>query len=222
MKTYSNSSRIVAILAATLLSTSSHAEEEISLFNGKDLSGWTYQLSKRNVPMEKVWSAGDGILRCKGRPSGYLRTERDDFQDYKLTLQWRWPEKPGNNGVLVHASTPKELGVWPKSLEVQLGHPNAGDFWVIGTQIDVPDEDKRVSGRRHINLTNDSERPLGQWNQMQILCEGDEVTVHVNGDLVNQGSNCTVTKGAICLQSEGAVIEYRKIVLTPLERKQEE
>ena len=57
---------------------------------------------------------------------------------------------------------------------------------------------------------------MGEWNHIEITCKGDEVIVQVNGDLVNHATNCSVTRGAIALQSEGASIEYRNIRLTPL------
>jgi hypothetical protein len=205
-------------LLLVLIGAACPAREAAPLFNGKDLTGWTYELSEPGVAMDEVWSVSDGVLACKGQPSGYLRTKKD-YENYKLTLQWRWPGKGGNNGVLVHASKPKALGVWPKSLEVQLAHENAGDFWVIGTEINVPDEAKRVKGRQHVNLTDGSEKPLGEWNSLEIICIGDKVTVRVNGKLVNEGTNCTVTRGAICLQSEGTPIEFRNIKLLPLEKK---
>ena len=194
--------------------------DEVALFNGKDLPGWTFHLQDPEKKMEDVWSVKEGVLLCTGKPAGYLRTIKDDFHDYVLTLDWRWPPgtNGGNNGVLVHSSTPGALGVWPKSIEVQLAKDNAGDFWVIGTELDVPDEDTRQKGRRHLNLTDDSEKPLGEWNQMEITCRGDEVIVKVNGDLVNHATNCSETKGAISLQSEGAPIEYRNIRLRPLDR----
>jgi hypothetical protein len=193
------------------------AEEPIALFNGRDLSGWTYHLNKPNVPMEDVWSVRDGLLVCKGEPAGYLLTKKNDFENYMLTLEWRWPEKGGNNGVLVHVTEPGALGVWPKSLEVQLGSGNAGDFWVIGTTIDVENIEKRREGRRHFNLTDDSEKPIGEWNQMEITCRGDEVIVKVNGDLVNHATNVSQTRGAIALQSEGTPIEFRNIELRQLD-----
>ena len=117
----------------------------------------------------------------------------------------------------MHCSTPNELGVWCKSVEVQLAHTNAGDFWIIGTELDVPDEETRKKGRRHLNLTDGSEKPLGEWNQMEITCEGNEITVKVNGDLVNQATNVSETEGAIALQSEGTPIQYRNVKLTRLE-----
>jgi hypothetical protein len=215
--------RCIALLclAATSFVPLQAQEKEgaaIALFNGKDLSGWTYHLSDANAKMEDVWSVEDGVLVCKGKPSGYLRT-KDDYENYRLTLQWRW--KPGgqggNNGVLVHTTTPGELGVWPKSLEVQLAHENAGDFWVIGTDLDVPNEAERKMGRRHLNLSDGDEKPIGEWNSMEIVCRGNEVTVKVNGREVNHATNVSQTKGAICLQSEGTEAHFRNIELTPLD-----
>lgn len=188
----------------------------IALFDGSDLSKWTYYLQDSDAEMKDVWSIEDGVLVCRGKPRGYLRT-KEAYGDYKLTLEWRWPKGSGggNSGVLLH--TTGEDTVWPKSVEAQLYRQNAGDFWVIGgTDIDVPNEAERRKGRRHLNLTDDSEKPIGQWNRMEVVCKGGKITVHVNGDLVNKGSNCTVTKGDICLQSEGTEIHFRNIKLTPL------
>lgn len=205
-------------LAATPLAAADQEGEGVSLFNGKDFSGWTYHLSDPDAKMEDVWSIDDGVIICQGKPSGYLKT-KEDFENYRLTLQWRW--KPGgqggNSGVLVHTTTPGAIGVWPKSVEVQLAHENAGDFWVIGTDLDVPNEEERKKGRRHLNLTDGAEKPVGEWNTMEITCRGDEVIVKVNDELVNHATNATQTKGAISLQSEGTEVHFRNIQLTPLE-----
>lgn len=200
----------------TAPATQAASPRAIELFNGRDLAGWTSDLDG-DAKMSDVWSVEDGILVCRGRPAGVLRTERE-YENYVLTLDWRWqPGTPGgNNGVLVHSSTPRTLGIWPKSIEVQLAKDNAGDFWVIGTELDVENEEARKEGRRHKNLTDGSEKPLGEWNTIEITCRGNEVIVKVNGELVNHATNCSVTKGAICLQSEGAPIHYRNIRLVPL------
>ena len=126
----------------------------------------------------------------------------------------------GNSGVLVHANEPGALNIWPRSLEAQLNHLNAGDIWVIpaDTKITIENADKRVQGRRHFNLTDDSEKPIGEWNDYEITCNGDELTIKVNGVLVNHATKCSLTKGAICLQSEGAEIHFRDIRLTPLKK----
>jgi hypothetical protein len=208
---------IIGLLAVTVFAQTKRDQE--ALFNGKDLSGWTYHLDKPDVKMEDVWSVKDGVLRCTGKPAGYLLTKKNDFENYVLTLDWRWPEEGGNNGALVHVTKPGELGVWPKSLEVQLANGDAGDFWVIGTTIDVENAEKRRKDRRHLNLSDGDEKPIGEWNTMEITCRGDEVIVKVNGKLVNRATNLSQTKGAIALQSEGTPIEFRNIKLGPLNKK---
>jgi hypothetical protein len=214
----------LALLALAVPAFPLSAAEPIRLFNGKDLSGWTHYLWDRtakaedkSTPMSAVWSVNGGILYCQGTPTGYIRTV-GEYEDYRLEVEWRWPagSKGGNNGVLVHSTTPNALGQWPKSIEVQLASGNAGDFWVIGTTIDVTDADKRREGRRHLNLTDNSEKPIGEWNSMVIEALGDEIKVWVNGDLVNHATNCSQSRGAISLQSEGAPAEFRRVVLTPL------
>jgi hypothetical protein len=184
-----------------------------ALFNGKNLFGWTYHLEKPDVRGSDVWSIKDGVLRCTGQPAGYLITKQDDFENYVLTVQWRWPEKGGNNGVLVHVTKPNELGVWPKSFEVQLQSGDAGELWVIGTTLQVEHPTTHVEDRRHKNNIAGAEKPLGQWNTMEITCLGDEIKVEVNGYPVNQATKLSQQRGAIALQSEGTPIEFREVSL---------
>ena len=225
----------IQVVVGLLFCGVSFAAEPVVLFNGKNFDGWAANFSRPGMQLADYWSVQEsGILVCKGagKPSAYLRHHRDDFENYTLTLQWRFPEGTpgGNSGVLVHTTTPgvplpaqKDKSVsplfvyfWPKSLEAQLNHTHAGDVWVINNTCEIENADKRVAGRRHFNLTDGSERPIGQWNDYKVLCKGDEVTIWVNGDLVNHITKCSSSKGAICLQAEGADIEFRKIQLTPL------
>jgi hypothetical protein len=212
----------ILLCGLAMTAVSLRAQEKATLlFNGKDLSGWKAVFEDPKAEAAGTWSVHDGILRCTGQPVGYLRTTRDDYHDYVLTLEWRWPEgaKGGNNGVLVHTSTPAALGVWPRSIEVQLFSGDAGDFWVIpeSVTIRIPDQANRQKGRRHINLTDGTEKPIGQWNTMEITCKSDTISVKINGTLVNEASHCSETKGAICLQSEGAPTEFRNIQIRSLE-----
>lgn len=217
---------LLTVLSLAVPTSIGAAETAVSLFNGKDLSGWTPFLwdprqrkQDTATPVNSVWSVEEGVLICKGRPTGYLRT-KTEYANYGLTFEWRFPEGSagGNSGVLVHATTPNALGQWPKSIEVQLFRKNAGDFWVIpsDTTLNVENEAERRKGRRYLNLTDESEKPIGAWNKMEITCRGDEIIVKVNGDLLNHATDCSIQKGAICLQSEGAEIHFRKLVLIPL------
>lgn len=207
------------------------AGKTTSLFNGKDLAGWHMDVPAldKDPDGRKPFIVRDGMLVSLGNPKGHLITDAD-FKNYRLVVEYRFAGKPGNCGVLVHASTPRALyGMFPKSLEVQMNHQHAGDFWCIVQDITVPEMVKRRGpedkwgitegkARRILNLTDGSEKPVGQWNRMVIECVGDEVKVWVNGDLVNHGSNCTTTGGQIALQAEGSEVEFRKLELTPIEQ----
>jgi hypothetical protein len=69
-----------------------------------------------------------------------------------------------------------------------------------------------------MNLTDGSEKPLGEWNRMVVECLADSVKVWVNNDLVNFGYGCTAQKGRIALQAEGAEVEFRKVELRPIRK----
>ena len=208
---------VALTICFVLTATGEDERGEQSLFNGKDLSGWTWVSSQDGVKAEDVWSVKDGVLSCTGKPPGYIQTEKDDFANYMLQLEWRFPKGTagGNSGVLLHTSTPKEIGIWPKSLEAQLFHENAGDIWVIGETCEIENAAERVKGRRHLNTSDGDEKPIGEWNTYRIVCKQDTITLFVNGKQVNHVTKCSATKGAICLQSEGAPIEFRNITLRP-------
>ncbi|NNC87165.1 MAG: DUF1080 domain-containing protein [Akkermansiaceae bacterium] len=231
MKTY----QLIATALLPLAALADHHESSggaKSLFNGKDLAGWHADVpaKDKNKDLGPSFVVRDGMIVSLGVPRGHLITDAS-YSDYKLVVEYRFPGKPGNCGVLVHTSKPRVLyEMFPASIEVQMNSGHAGDFWCIGENIEVPDMEKRRprgknqkwggnkgDSRRILNLTDDSEKPLGEWNTMVIECRGKEVKVHVNGDLVNHGTNCTVDKGQIALQAEGAEVEFRKLELTPLE-----
>ena len=191
-------------------------KEKTSLWNGTDFTGWKRFLPDASKNVDDTWSISDGLLRCTGSPAGYMRTETS-YADYHLHVEWRWPGKPGNNGVLVHMGG--QDVVWPRSLECQLASGSAGDFWVIGgfEHAEHAKASQRVQGRRVIKLHESSEKPAGEWNQYDIICKDDWVVVMVNGVLQNVATKCSDKSGKICLQSEGTPIEYRTLWVEPLE-----
>ena len=200
-----------------------------SLFNGKDLTGWKVDVPHLDKhPDGKVpFVARDGMLVSLGSPGGHLVHDEVN-QNYRLEVEYRFAGKPGNCGVLVHSSKPRALyKMFPKSIEVQMYHKNAGDFWCIVEDITVPNMVKRRGAeknwgitegkaRRILNLTDGSEKEPGDWNRMVIECLNDQVKVWVNGDFVNHGSKCTAQKGKIAIQAEGSEVEFRKLDLTPI------
>ncbi len=200
-----------------------------SLFNGKDLAGWHSDVpaADKKPDTKPSFIARDGMLVSLGKPGGHLITDAK-YENFRLEVEYRFANKPGNCGVLVFASTPRALyGMFPKSIEVQMNSRHAGDFWCIVQDIKVPDMVKRrgpeknwgiVEGkaRRIMNLTDDSEKPVGEWNRMVIECLDNKIKVWMNNDFVNYGYDCTASKGQIAVQAEGVEVEFRKIYLTPI------
>lgn len=186
-------------------------KKKTPLWNGKDFTGWKLWVPDKEVDTKTVWSVKDGVIHCTGNPAGYMRTETD-YANYKLHVEWRWPRRSGNSGVLLHASG-KDM-VWPKSIEAQLMARNAGDFYVIGgtdfKEHTNPD-DRRVAKKQ-----KSSEKKRGEWNKYDIICKGDTIRVFVNDVLQNEATETTVTSGKIGLQSEGVPIEFRNIYLEPV------
>jgi Domain of Unknown Function (DUF1080) len=222
---------IIAFFLTTLLSCNANVKtpQSQSLFNGKDLTGWHIDVPTmdKDTTLKSPFIIRNGLLVSLGVPRGHLITDAT-HENYRLEVEYRFAGKPGNCGVLVHASTPRALyGEFPKSIEVQMEHQNAGDFWCIVEDISVPDMEKRRGPkekwgitedkeRRILNLTDGSEKPLGEWNNMVIECLGNDVRVWVNGTMVNHGTGATAAKGQIALQAEESEVEFRKVVLTPI------
>jgi hypothetical protein len=187
---------------------------KVALFNGKDLAGWKTHLQEPNADPAKTWTVKDGILQCTGTPAGYIRTEQT-FKNYFLVVEWRWPVNAGNSGVLLHMQ--REDRVWPYSVEAQLHSGNAGDFWLIDGATAIVEEARRNPGSpNNVKHLTAAENRLGEWNRYEITCLDGNVVLVINGQLVNVARNATPNEGWICLQSEGAPIEFREVSLTPI------
>lgn len=201
----------------------------IPLFNGNNLEGWheDVPLLDSLVSQTSPFVVKNGHLFSLGEPRGHLITN-ESYKNYRLEVVYRFTKQPGNCGVLVHVSTPRALyKMFPKSIEVQMEHQNAGDFWVIAEDITCDAMETRRgpkdtwgttegANRRIQNLTDHSEHEVGQWNTMNIECFNDQIKVWVNDDLVNYGYHATVTKGQIAIQAEGSEVEFSKILLKPI------
>jgi len=185
----------------------------IALFNGEDLDNWTFHLSDESGPVDPadVWKVRDGVVWCAGKPNGYMRTKKT-YRDFKLTVEWRWPEKPSNSGVLLRMFG--EDKVWPVALEAQLQHGRTGDLIGIQTEIEGAEQWEEFSIMRR--QKEDSEKPAGEWNRYEITCRREIFEVSVNGTVQNKVDANVPYEGHIGLQSEGSPIEFRTITLQPL------
>ncbi len=185
----------------------------VQLFNGKDLSNWAFKLRDPAVDPAKVFTVQNGVIHITGDPFGYMRT-RNEYSDYNLHVEWRYPEVASNSGVFVHAQLPDSI--WIKCIECQLSAGNAGDF-VCMSGADIKERTDK-SKRMVKKMGASTEKPVGEWNTMEVICKASTIEVYVNGTLQNRATGITNNKGYICLQSEGKDVEFRNVYLTKLKK----
>jgi len=190
--------------------------EKITLFNGKDFSGWTKVIN--NEPgsnPDTTWTVKDGIIHCTGTPFGYLRTQQS-YADYKLHVEYRWADtttEAPNSGIFVFTTGPDNFFL-PKAIEAQLKMGNAGD-WVLLSKGTLDGIQYDGIAKAVPRKGEPSEKPRGEWNSVEIVALGNTVEVKVNGVLQNTGKDVYTDAGQICLQSEGGAIQFRNIFIGP-------
>jgi hypothetical protein len=196
-----------------IFSLSGFAQKKEMLFNGKDLNGWTIFVADSTIKPASFFYVKNGMIETPGVPMGYLRTKKE-YENYRLHVEWCYPEKPTNSGVFIHTVGPDKI--WPRHYQCQLKHLSAGDFIIqdIGLRATVRDtvyvsteKVKPIAAK----MKPSSEKKAGEWNSFDIVCKGNTVEVKVNGVLQNYATNCSVSKGAIGLQAEGSKIQFRNI-----------
>ena len=195
----------------------------VDLFNGKDLTGW---VDVNTSP--DTWSVKDGLLICKGKPIGVMRSEKQ-YENFLLHVEWRHMEPGGNSGIFAWSDALPFGNRLPKGLEIQMleldwvklntrnGNvpPIAyvhGELFGAGGLRAVPDNPR---GRRSKSLENRC-KGKGEWNVYDVVCVDGVVKLSVNGKFVNGISHVQYKKGYLCLESEGAEIHFRNLKIMEL------
>jgi hypothetical protein len=219
------------------------AADEIVLFNGKDFAGWTFYLEEKDYNVggkgkisDFATVTPDGVIEIHPKLHGALMTEKD-YRNYKLHAEWRWVDPTyarNNSGLFLRITPPFNWSGGVHQYMVQIQPPNSGDLWVLGydeSQLTTdrarsfkPFGDLEVGGKvpafstkRHL-ITKDAEKPAGEWNAADVTINGTKVTVYINGELVNEGTNLVDVPGRIGLESEFGPIQFRNIRLTPIDK----
>ena len=175
----------------------------ITLFNGKDLTGWRLI----NPKADNGWSVQDGLLLNrveKGKHFGNLRTDQE-FEDFNLTLETR-TQKESNSGIYLR-------GIY----EVQVAE-------TYGKPLDPHNMGALYS---RITPTVAAEKPIGEWQTFDITLVDRHLTVILNGQKIIDNQpvlGCTggamtsdeLKPGPIYLQGDHTNIDYRNIVLRPV------
>jgi hypothetical protein len=201
-----------------MLAVSAHSAGAAELFNGRDFSGWELQTAPAASVADAFQILPGGVVASAGKPSGFIAT-RESYRNYKLHVEWRWPGKPGNGGVLLHISPGTFDRVWPVSLQVQTKFGNVGDLLPMAAASFAEPLTSAAGAETRIKARTaaDSEKPAGEWNSCDIVSRDGTVEVTVNGVLQNRVSNVSPASGRIGFQLEGTPYELRRVELTPLD-----
>lgn len=156
--------KLLLITAFLLVTGSLAAQKKKSLFNGKDLSGWTVHGTEK-------WYVDNGELVCESGPDaayGYLSTN-EKYKNFELTLQFK-QEANGNSGVFFRSSIEAlKISGWQVEVAPLNGHTGGiyesyGRGWLIQPK---PADEQWL-------------KP-GEWNTLKIKVIDDEVTTWLNG-----------------------------------------
>lgn len=200
-------------LSSLLVAAAAEAGEEgfVTLFNGKDLSGF------KTVPSAdkagKTFQVNDGIIVVSGNPNGYFYTDKS-YMNYVLVFDWKYKRPAnleddekfnGNSGCLVHIQGDHK--VWPKCVEVQGMNKEHGKIFAIGGAKGTYKFDAKA--------LKEARKKVGEWNTTEITCKDGEITSKVNGAQVATGKG-ELTEGPIGFQSEGAELYFKNIKIKVL------
>lgn len=219
---------------------------------GKSLGGEWSEVSDAATE-ESVFSVveidGEQVIRISGEINGSLATQ-EAFENYHLRLVFKWGEtiySKRNSGLLYHSfgEFGEAHGTWMPNIELQLMHENLGDtYLMVNTASQIPAVKEAESeqwvyspgaeptdfGRYAygplIRKRSDEEKPLGEWNVVDLYCYGTTAVHVVNGVpvMVNHKTSTysdekltPLTSGKIQIQSEGAELFVKSLQIRPLE-----
>lgn len=223
-----------------------------NVFLGTPITGFE-ELAKK-ATAESIYQIvdlnGQKMIHISGEMNASLATKAE-YGNYHLHLEFKWGEKvygKRNSGILYHSFGPfgASFGTWMATIEHQLMHENLGDTYLMCNTWCETNTKKSEDGKsfiyspegqlttfsekengRSIKKAKDAEKPLGEWNAVDLYCFG-QTSVHVvNGEVVMVNTNCSkivdgqkipLTKGKIQIQSEGGEFFIRKIEIEKIKQ----
>ena len=186
---------------------------------------------------EGTWTWEGPLAKCTGKPVGVTRS-REQLTNFELVAQWRHLSSGGNSGLFIWAA-PEGMADLPPGrlprvgIEIQvLDHgftekyeqssgkkgdwfTTHGDVFPVGESKMTPFEPVSPKGARSFPRKQLS-LPTPQWNHYYVRAINGEVRLWVNGEEVSGGKDCQPATGHLCLESEGAPVEFRNLRLRVL------
>jgi hypothetical protein len=188
----------------------------VSLCTGSDLSAWETDVDWKKVGPETAATATEGEIRFHGNRYCHLVTRRA-YRDFVLRLNYQFPPdvKSGDwSGIVLFSDTAPRFDDG-HAIDVRVAQGQTGDIYSRGRfNLSGGGSGKGwvSTGRKN----RGAERPAGEWNHVQIRCEGTSVTIGLNGVVVNEAQSPEPISAWIGLRNWGASIRYRDVRIKEL------
>jgi hypothetical protein len=221
---------LLALLAVGFAAAADDKKDDegfVPMFNGRDLTGWV------NVDCApSTFYVKDGEIITTGKPTGYMRTEKQ-YENFIAEFDWMHvPAEPGkvaNSGFFVWADSIPDVGTgYARGIEVQVlvnltyknkkGEITAtsqGDLFSIHGATCVPDR-PHPDGWARCLPSGDYCKGEREWNHYRVEANDGRITLAVNGHEVSGVSKCNPRKGYLALESEGSECHFKNLKIKEL------
>jgi hypothetical protein len=186
---------IISISAALLSFTHVHAQSQdgyTQLIDGVSLDGW-------NITGNANWAIGKGIVESD-KPAGFLVSSKS-YKNFIIRAEF-WAESNTNSGIFIRCQDPIKVGA-ANSYEVNIWDTRPGQEYSTGAIVDVA-------------KVNPIHKAGGRWNTMEIVANGSQLKVSLNGVVTSEAKDTKFADGPIALQSAGGTIKFRKLEIKPI------
>ncbi len=177
------------------------------LFNGENLDGWV-------IENDGQFSVRDGLL-ILDKGTGWLRSE-ETYRDFCLEMDFRFLEKEANSGIFVRTmATSKEEGGWPDNgyqvqcMDIIDGRVPLATMIPYGAPPFEHESDLEALAKAY--------RETGEWHHYKITCQGETLSVELNGILITTATEIKNLYGHVGIQGENGSLEFRNIRIKELD-----
>ncbi len=193
---------VAALLACAIEAPAQKLTDEeakdgfVSLFNGKDFTGWRFgESSALADKLPDNWKVEDGVIKLSGGGSPHCASQWD-YEDFDVRFEWRAMRDKYNSGFYIRSG--RSVGA------NQINLAKGGEGGIVGG---------KITGAKTVP---ELQKPPMEWNEWRVLAVGDKVTFWCNGQKAWDGSDLKDRRGYLGLQAEGAPIEFRNLRIKEL------
>lgn len=169
-----------------------NADGFADLIDGVSLDGW-------NIVGTASWTIGNGLV-IGNSPSGFLVSNKK-YKNFIIKAEF-WAESNTNSGIFIRCQDPSKIAA-ATSYEVNIWDTRPGQEYSTGAIVDVA-------------KVNPIHKAGGRWNTMEIVANGSQLKVSMNGAVTVDVQDSKFADGVIALQSAGGVVKFKKLQIKPI------